>query len=288
MTTTSKKNICASVVTNMDRIITLTTDFGLTDEYVGVMKGVILSRRPSARIVDLTHNIGRHDILQAAYVIYSSYRYFPESTIHIVVVDPGVGSDRRIVLVSAKNHLFLVPDNGLLSLFLINKYVDAAYEVNCDHLFLKPLSNTFHGRDIFAPVAAQLAGDFPPEQVGNGIDPDKLVILSMPEVRIDPAKGRITGTVLRTDSFGNLMTNIHRDDVSQLFPNDLEHSVSIRINERTIKGIRTSYAASSTGSLLALFGSRDFMEISVNRGNAAEALKAMPDNKIVVISEGKA
>ena len=180
----------------MNRIITLTTDFGLTDEYVGVMKGVILSRRPCARIVDLSHNIGRHDILQAAYVIYSSYRYFPESTIHIVVVDPGVGSDRRIVLVSAKNHLFLVPDNGILSLFLVNKYVDAAYEINCDHLFLKPLSNTFHGRDIFAPVAAQLAGDLRPEQVGNRIDPDKLVTLSMPEVRIDPVQGRITGTVL--------------------------------------------------------------------------------------------
>ena len=268
----------------MNGIITMTTDFGLIDEYVGVMKGVILSTCPFARIVDLTHNIGRHDILQAAYVIYSSYRYFPESTIHIIVVDPGVGSDRRIVLVRAKNHFFLAPDNGLLSLFLLNKYVDVAYEVNCDHLFLKPLSNTFHGRDIFAPVAAQLAGDLKPDQVGSEIDPDKLVILSMPDVEIDPSQGRITGTVLSTDSFGNLMTNIHRENISKLFHNNEERFISIRINGRTIKGIRTSYAGSPPETLMAIFGSRDFMEISINRGHAAKALKAVPGDEIVLSS----
>ena len=142
----------------MPRIITLTTDFGLTDEYVGVIKGVILTRSPDASIVDLSHQIERQNIRQAALLIKSAYRFFPPRTIHILVVDPGVGSSRKLILLQADGHFFLAPDNGVLGLFLDPEHFQTAYEVMCDQYYLSPVSATFHGRDILAPVAAEFCG----------------------------------------------------------------------------------------------------------------------------------
>ncbi|MDH3392872.1 MAG: SAM-dependent chlorinase/fluorinase, partial [Desulfobulbaceae bacterium] len=148
----------------MSRIITLTTDFGLTDEYVGVMKGVILSLSPAARIIDLSHGVEPQNITQAAYLINSGSLYFPDNTLHIVVVDPGVGSKRRLILVGARQQLFLAPDNGVLSLLLGDESFDFAYEIANTELFGKSVSKTFHGRDILAPVAAHLSTGIPPEE----------------------------------------------------------------------------------------------------------------------------
>ncbi|MCK5339801.1 MAG: SAM-dependent chlorinase/fluorinase, partial [Desulfobulbaceae bacterium] len=146
--------------------ITLTTDFGVTDEYVGVMKGVIRSIAPDVPVIDITHAIGPQNIRHGAYIIHAAFAYFPENSLHMIIVDPGVGSDRRIILARISGHLFLAPDNGILSLLLEKETYEAAYEVTCDHLFLSPLSNTFHGRDIFAPVAAHLTGSIAPHEVG--------------------------------------------------------------------------------------------------------------------------
>lgn len=259
----------------MNRVITLTTDFGLTDEYVGVMKGVILGRASGARIVDLTHGIGHQDIRQAAYIVHAAYRHFPAETVHVIVVDPGVGSMRRIILLATEKHLFLAPDNGVLTLLLEDKTAQA-YEVGCAHLYKQPLSTTFHGRDIFAPVAAALANGMPPAETGNMLPISELTALRLPQVAIDPGPQTIQGAVVLIDHFGNLMTNIHRDAVGRLFRTTDKITVSIR--QHAIHGLATSYSAAPAGALLALFGSRGYVEIAINGGNAAEQLDFSMDD----------
>lgn len=266
----------------MEKIITLTTDFGLTDEYVGVMKGVILARAPGAKIIDLTHGISYQDIRQAAYVIHSACGYFPAGTIHIIVVDPWVGSSRRIVLLSFKGQLFLAPDNGVLTLLLQQKELDAAYEVTCEELYLKPVSHTFHGRDIFSPVAAALINGMTPEDVGPSIDPNKLTVLTLPIVEVNQARGKIKGSVVRIDHFGNLMTNIHRDTCHELFSEDEKDSVLVVIKGQIIHGLQSSYSSVGTGSLLAIFSSRDYLEIALNLGNASEQLNANIGEEVTI------
>ncbi|MGR3218622.1 MAG: SAM hydrolase/SAM-dependent halogenase family protein, partial [Candidatus Anammoxibacter sp.] len=148
-------------------IVTLLTDFGLHDEYVGVMKGVILGIDRSARIIDLSHSIKPQDIIGAAYVLLSAYKYFPAGTVNLVVVDPGVGSDRKIICVKTKDHIFLAPDNGILSILIAHETPEIIIEVTNKKYFLPEVSNTFHGRDIFAPVAAHLANGVKPEELGE-------------------------------------------------------------------------------------------------------------------------
>jgi S-adenosylmethionine hydrolase len=150
----------------MPDVITLTTDFGLDDEYVGVMKGVIVSIAPAVRIIDLSHNINRQAVQEAAFVVGAAYRFFPTGTVHVAVVDPGVGSDRKIILLRAGGHFFIAPDNGLLTLLFAEDIFEVAYEIINRDLFLKPTSTTFHGRDIMAPVAARLAVGLDMEAVG--------------------------------------------------------------------------------------------------------------------------
>jgi len=259
----------------MTPLITLTTDFGLSDEYAGVMKGVISSRCPGATIVDLTHGIRPQDVRQAALVIAASYQYFPQNTIHVVVVDPGVGSSRRIILLEADGHLFLAPDNGVLTLLI--PQTTKVYEINNHNLFLKPVSHTFHGRDILAPVAAHLACGFPPHRTGNEIAGESLARLTLPTPSL--RGNSLYGVVTDIDRFGNLITNFDRETVARFCPGDLR-KLRVSVGPLTITGVAAAYGAVAIDAPVALFGSRDLLEISVYQGNAARKFKLGLDSKV--------
>jgi S-adenosylmethionine hydrolase len=188
-------------------IITLLTDFGLDDEYVGVMKGVILSINPAAVIVDITHRVEPQGILQAAFLIRSAWRFFPERTIHVIVVDPGVGGSREILAYESNRQVFIAPDNGVLTLLLDETAADKAVCVRNSDYFLKPVSRTFHGRDVFAPVAAHLSRGTALTELGPAQDLKKILRLKVPKAFIDAA-GAIVGSIVSIDRFGNLITNI--------------------------------------------------------------------------------
>lgn len=279
-----KKSLSEKVIVHhfMNTIITLTTDFGYVNEYVGVMKGVILARTPDARIVDLTHGIRAQAVDEAAYVLEAAYGYFPAGTIHVVVVDPGVGSARRIVLLCADGHLFLAPDNGVLTLLLAKERFESAYGVDRDDLFLKPVSNTFHGRDILAPVAAHLASGLPVAEVGPQLSSEELTRLSLPEVTIDRGKGLVRGEVVGVDGFGNLITNIHQHTLPGRGAGHQEANISVSVKGRTIRGIRATFDSEQPGNLLAIFGSRGYLEIAANRANAARILGAGPGDAVAI------
>lgn len=271
----------------MSRIITLTTDFGTHDEYVGVMKGVILGRAPQALLVDISHHIRAHDIRQAAALIAAGYSFFPAGTIHVVVVDPGVGGGRKIILVTSGGHHFLAPDNGLLTQLLAPDLFQSAFEVECEELFLKPVSRTFHGRDIFAPVAAALANAMKPEDVGRSLNRQELVTLTRSEPVFDLEQNCLTGTITRIDRFGNLATNVTVDHISRLFP-DLCHwegrlnLFCVIVKATTIIGPSSSYDQVQAGELLFLINSRGELEIAANRDNAAESLSVSVGEHILV------
>ncbi len=256
-------------------MITLTTDFGLADEYVGLMKGVILTICPSVRIVDLTHGIRPQDVRQAALLIASAHQYFPDHTIHVVVVDPGVGSARRIILLEAFDQFFLVPDNGVASLLF--KKAAKAYDVTESSLFLHPTSNTFHGRDIFAPVAAHLSNGLPPDKTGMKIPLTSLVRL--PLARTWEKDNLLHGTVMDIDHFGNIITNIRQKTATRFCSGNFQ-KLSVSLGPHTIIGIMPSYDSLAPGTLLALFNSRNFLEIAVNRQNAAEKLKVTLNDRV--------
>lgn len=267
----------------MQKIITLTTDFGITDEYAGTMKGVLLSDCDNAHLVDITHGIRSHDIRQAAYVTYSAHRFFKPGTIHVVVVDPGVGTKRRIILAKANNHFFLAPDNGVLSLFSAKKLITACYSVECHELFLKPLSHTFHGRDIMAPVAAALACGMPENNVGPEIDNATLTVLPLPQPTFDSEQKKLTGAIVDFDHFGNLTTNIHLNDFNPFFPSPADmRTLCIQIRNTSIQGISQSYAAIAPGKILALFGSRDYLEIAANQESALKILGVSLDDPVTL------
>jgi S-adenosylmethionine hydrolase len=246
-------------------IISLLTDFGVDDEYVGVMKGVILSINPAAVIVDITHRVEPQNILQAAILIKSTYRYFPEKTIHVIVVDPGVGSDRAILACEKEKHIFLAPDNGVLTLLLDETGNDKVVLIQNSDYFLKPVSRTFHGRDIFAPVAAYLSIGTAIEEFGPALDPRKMIRLPIPKVFITET-GAIVGNVISIDRFGNLITNIDLKLLTQYgIP---EKKAVIAVGDTTLKGIMPSYISVKPGQALVIIGSRGYLEIAVNKGSA--------------------
>jgi len=271
----------------MSNIITLTTDFGLQDEYVGVMKGVILSRSPTAVIVDLCHFIARQDICQAAMLIGSAYRYFPKGTIHVVVVDPGVGSERRLLLVSAANGFFLGPDNGALTPLIKHAGFEAAYQIDCPEHYITPVSSTFHGRDILAPVAAQLAGGMGPEEVGPRLRRDELTTIRVAGAEVSQDQHKITGEIVAIDYFGNLLTNVPEKELYGLVHGNDLSGLEVMVRNITIYGIQKAYTQEDPGNLLAIIGSRGFMEIAVNQGNAATNLDAETGDKVVVTSDAR-
>ncbi|MCK5308955.1 MAG: SAM-dependent chlorinase/fluorinase [Zetaproteobacteria bacterium] len=268
----------------MNKVITITTDFGLQDEYVGVMKGVILNRLPGATIVDLCHSIARQNICQAAMLIGTAYQYFPKGTIHVVVVDPGVGSERRLLLLSADNHLFLAPDNGVLTPLIEHADYEAARLIDCPEHYITPVSATFHGRDIMAPVAAQLAGGMLPEEVGPRLRRDELITVQVARAAVSRDQQKITGEIVAIDHFGNLLTNITDKALYNLLQSQDLSGLQIMVRNITIKGLQKAYTQAAPGKLLAIVGSRGFIEIAVNKGSAATNLDAETGDKVVVTS----
>lgn len=254
-------------------IITLLTDFGTDDEYVGVMKGVILSVNPAARIVDISHAVDPQDILQAAFLFDAAWPYFPKGTVHVLVIDPGVGSRRAIVALKKNDHTFIAPDNGVLTLILETNGIDEAVRIENRALFLKPVSDTFHGRDILAPVSARLSAGLAVKELGSRIDHRTLVRLSVPK----PAQTRqneMSGTVISVDRFGNMITNIHQTDLTAFLSGASNRSPDIRIGQKIISGIHRSYHEAASGAPLAIIGSRRYLEIAVRCGDAAKYFKA--------------
>jgi len=250
-------------------VITLTTDFGLSDGYVGAMHGVILGLCPEARIVDISHDIAPQDVRQAAFVLESAYRYFPAGAIHVAVVDPGVGSARRLVAVQTAAAFFVAPDNGLLTPILEAEPILAQVQLTRPAYWLPQVSHTFHGRDILAPVAAHLARGVALADLGEAVT--DLARLPLPRPSLQP-DGAIAGQVLHTDRFGNLITNV---------PGELlAGPVAVEIAGRRIRGLSPSYAAAEPGQLVALISSRGRLEIAVREGSAARELGAGPGEPV--------
>jgi S-adenosylmethionine hydrolase len=248
----------------MSKIVTLTTDFGMKDAFVGVMKGVILGICPEARIVDITHEIPSQNVLEACFIIYSSYSYFPKDAVHVVVVDPGVGSERHIICVETPVGVFIAPDNGVLSLVMSSVVPMKIRSVTNTDLFLHKVSSTFHGRDIFAPVAAHILDGVPVDTVGDPVENPR--VIAFPEPMQEGS--RLVGEILHIDRFGNLITNILEQDLADL----PAESVTVRVGDMMLKGIKRAYADVAVGSPVALLGSSWRLEIAVNRGSAAALL----------------
>ncbi len=262
-------------------LLVFTTDFGLSDSYAGVMKGVALGINPSLRFIDLTHQVAPQDIQQGAFVLGVSYRYFPADAIHVAVVDPGVGTNRRPILLQTPHGSFVAPDNGLLSRVLAEYLSDAPTSEDDDkvalpdalrvfHLtnpdyWVHPVSSTFHGRDIFTPVAAHLSLGTPPESMGEPTD--ELTWLPLPQPRLTPEG--VSGEIMYCDTYGNLISNI---PAVMLEGRQL---AEVRIRGRSIQRLsRTFQDGGAPGALVALFGSHGYLEVAQASGNAAEALDA--------------
>jgi len=239
-------------------IITLITDFGSLGPYVGSMKGVMLSINPGLKIIDISHNVSPQNVEEAAFILKHAYSFFPVGTIHVVVVDPGVGTGRPILAVQTDHYTFLAPDNGVLKYIFDENSRIGVFKVTNKKLFLKRVSSTFHGRDIFAPVAAHLSKGIPIETVG---EPFTEYIRG--EVK-RPAVGphRISGEIIYIDRFGNGITNIGEDLLGE------KKKLQILVRDTIIKNLSTTYSDVPNGEVLALIGSSGTLEISVSHGNA--------------------
>jgi S-adenosylmethionine hydrolase len=248
-------------------IITLLTDFGLHDYFVGTMKGVIMNIHPEVTIVDISHDVSPHDIFQAAFLLKNAYTYFPIGTIHVVVVDPGVGSDRKPIIISSERGYFIAPDNGVLSYVYAEDHVSEIREITADHYFVKPRSGTFDGRDIFAPVAAWLSKGVGFALFGEPITEYKKFEISVP-VKIQ--QGALKCTIVYVDRFGNLVSNLTREQFKELLDSSKKRRFAFRVGNHNISKISQSYAEGGEDELIAIFGSSGYVEFSVNQGNAAQ------------------
>ena len=269
--------------------IVLTTDFGLSDPYVGVMRGVILNINPQATIVDLTHQVLPQNITQAAFVLGTSYRFFPPESIHAVVVDPGVGTQRKAVCLTTPAGIFVAPDNGLLSYILAAFSPNlsqtagpapippscAAFELSNPQYQLQPLSSTFHGRDIFSPAAAHLSLGVPPQELGHPL----ATILFQPPPLPSRQGSRLTGEIIYADHFGNLITNI----AATLLPDD--SMIEVEVKAKKIRGLSATFHQDQEPpgqTPIALIGSNGYLEIAVPDGNAARLLQVSPGYPVSV------
>jgi S-adenosylmethionine hydrolase len=246
------------------RLITLTTDFGTSDHFVGVMKGVICGIAPNALIIDISHEVQPFEVPDGAFTIAQTYRYFPKKTIHVVVVDPGVGSTRRPLLAEAAGQYFVAPDNGVLSMIFAREQCKVRHVAN-ERYFLHPLSRTFHGRDIFVPVAAHLASGVPPAKFGKRIDDYLRLILDKPT---RTGKRNWTGCILKVDRFGNLITNLHIDE----FPDVRTRAFGLNAGLEVVTRLALTFTECQPGELFVLVGSSGYLEVATNQGSAAKAL----------------
>jgi S-adenosylmethionine hydrolase len=280
---------------NTQPIVTLTTDFGTADGYVGTMKGVILDIVPQAQLVDITHQITPQDVRQTAYVLYTAYPFFPSHTVHLVVVDPGVGSARRPIALRSARGTFVGPDNGVFSYIMAGapfaeESVEAVVELAHPRYRLPQVSHTFHGRDVFAPAAAHLAAGVPIDQLGPAVsDP---VMLPLP--RLEVGHDVVRGEVLHADHFGNVITSIGRlswegDELSlePVFPGHSAQTACFHADRalvmaggREIPRVHRTYANVQLGQVLALVGSEGHLEIAVREGSGVERLGLKPGDAV--------
>ena len=260
-------------------IVTLTTDFGLNDHFVGTIKGAILNIAPEAEIVDICHSVQAFDILDAALTLAQAYPYFPNRTVHVVVVDPGVGSARRPILASSDQYSFVAPDNGVLSLMYAREERLTVRHIASEHYFLQPLSNTFHGRDIFAPVAAYLAKGVEHEKFGDEIT--DFVRFNAPRPKATDAK-TLRGVVLKVDRFGNLITNFTPQDVPVLFQTE-PGSFKIVVGKREVVTMRVNYSQGAPGEVFGILGSMGYLEIAANRVAATQLTAAGKGAEVSII-----
>ena len=258
-------------------VITLTSDFGLQDPFVGVMKGQILGRFADARIIDLTHEVLAHWPVEAGFWLARAYRYFPSGTVHVAVVDPGVGGPRGIAIVEGDGHIFLAPDNGLLGSVVETLAVPVLRQLSdgfIASLGVTRPSATFHGRDIFAPVAAALSKRVRPEDLGALITDEVRLKNSLnPEVL---KNGDIKGRIIHIDRFGNCVTNLTRDLI------DPRNPPTLLIKGETIRTFQDFYSSALPNTLFAIWGSAGFLEISINRTSAAKILRAKRGDTVIV------
>jgi S-adenosylmethionine hydrolase len=256
-------------------IVTLTTDFGLGSRYVAQMKGVILSRCPEACLIDLSHSIGPQNIREGAIVLADVTPRFPPGTIHVAVVDPGVGTERKLLYAEAGNQRYLAPDNGLLDLVLRQHPAARLIELTNRAYWLPDVSSTFHGRDILAPVAAHLAAGLDPAELGPPLA--RHVSLSWPRPAVSST--RAAGEILYVDSFGNLISNLACDNLSPL---GKPEELTVEIAGRVVMGISQTYGNVPPGQLVALFDSQGRLELAVANGNAAAVLGVAAGAEIAV------
>ena len=265
-------------------LITLTTDFGLNDHFVGTIKGVILDIVPEAEIVDLCHAVQPFDVLDGALTIGQGYSYFPNGTIHLVVVDPGVGTARRPILLSTGRHYFVAPDNGVLSLVYAREERVQVRHIDAEHYYRQPVSNTFHARDIFAPVVAYLAKGV--EAVKFGDEITDFVRFNAPKPKPVDAQ-TLRGVVLKVDRFGNIVTNFTPQDVPALFQAE-PPAFKILVGKREINEIHANYAEGAPNEVFGILGSMGYLEIAANRAAADKIIGAAKGSEVKVVLEGAA
>jgi S-adenosylmethionine hydrolase len=248
-------------------VVTLLTDFGTGDHYAGAMKGVILDICPGAQLVDISHEMTPYAIAEAAFTLSQAWVCFPAGSVHLVVVDPGVGSSRRPILVEAEGHLFVGPDNGVLTMVYDAAPVHEVREITASRYFRNPVSRTFHGRDVFGPIAGQLASGLAPAEAGTRIEDYLRLGFSTP---VRTGHGTWAGTILKVDRFGNMITNFDSKTWQRL---DFER-FEMKVGGRTVARTASNYAEVGEGELFVITGSAGFLEVSMNRGSAAKAAGA--------------
>jgi S-adenosylmethionine hydrolase len=260
----------------MNSLIAILTDFGLDEPFVGMMKGVIYGINPETKIVDITHGVSPYNVLQGSFFLTKTYKYFPKDTIFLCVVDPGVGTKRKALAIKAGGYYFVGPDNGIFSLSMKHLKVENVVEINNPKYLLTPISDTFHARDMFSPIAAHISKGVPLEEFGPTVSGgiDNLVKLNLPEIKFE--RNFIRGPVLFSDRFGNLVTSIEAGLLRSV------NVISIRIGPWKIQRVSHSYSESPPGKPLAIIGSLGTLEISVNGGSALEKLQDFPSNIVEV------
>ena len=256
------------------KIIALTTDFGLKDPYAAEMKAVILSISPKTRIVDITHKIEKFNIRMGAYTLAAACPYFPKGTIHVAVIDPGVGTKRKAILIQTRNSYFIGPDNGVLALVAKSQGIKHIYKIENPKFMLPRISSTFHGRDIFAPAAAYLANGISPSEFG----PEMRKIVTPKFAKITKTKTTLTGEIIHIDSFGNIITNLREEDCEIM---GMKNTVNLELKDTRLKlRLCKAYSEVKAQQPLAIIGSHNFLEISINQGNAAETFQTRVGDKV--------
>lgn len=258
-------------------VITLLTDFGTKDPYLASMKGVILNINPHCTLVDITHEVRPHDIQEGAFILANTYSYFPKRTIHLSVVDPEVGGTRKPILLVTQNYFFIGPDNGLFTFVAQREKIKQVVVLTKQKYFLPKVSMTFHGRDIFAPVAAHLSLGIEPDAFGYRINSIEEIGFQSPIIK----GGKLLGEIVHIDTFGNLVSNV---DKEKLFRFIKDRPFVIRVGGKIIRDLKKGYWEGKKGGLIALLGSSGLLEISVREGSAQKMLKAKRGDPITVIT----